>query len=394
MNDDFPPFPGARPSACPFDPPPEYAGWREADGLQRVRLSDGSLAWAISRYDDIRAALGDPRISADDRNPNLPLSAAALSRPPAFPRMDDPGHARHRRMLIKDFTLRRINGLRPRIQEIVDGFLEEMTAKGPPADLVQDFALPVPSLVISLLLGVPYEDHEFFQRNSGVLVNPLCSEQDKTQASVALFTYLLELVERRRSDPGDDIVSRLARERVAAGELTAQEAAMSGMTLLVAGHETTAKMISLGTLALLWHPDRLAALRDTGDPAVVANAVDELLRYITLAENLIVRVAAEDVEIGGRLIRAGDGIIFNLLSGNHDPSAFPDPDALDLGRNARGHVAFGYGVHQCLGQPLARAELEIALRGLPGLRLTIPLEKVELRPDLSRYPSELPIAWG
>ncbi|MFE3827522.1 cytochrome P450 [Streptomyces sp. NPDC059092] len=391
MNDTagLPSFPGVRDARCPFDPPQEYAQWRDKDGLQRADWH-GSPVWMVSRFEDIRAVLSDERISS--------ATVDTEGRPPIFPKMDDPEHARLRRMLTKDFTVKKVQAMRPQIAEMVDDILEKMISKGQPADLVTDYALPIPSLVISLLLGVPYTDHGFFQEHSNILLNVKAGEEERHAASMALYGYLLELVARKEREPGDDLISRLITERVLTGEITRETAAMNGNILLIAGHETTSNMIGLSTLTLLRNPEALARIRDTDDPAVLANAVEELLRYLTIAQDMIVRVALEDLTIGGQLVRAGDTLVTNLSAGNRDSAFLTDPDRFDIGRSARGHLAFGYGVHQCLGQSLARAELEIALpallRRLPGLRLAVPAEELRFRHEMATYGvHELPVAW-
>ncbi|MGW0820984.1 cytochrome P450 [Streptomyces sp. NPDC002845] len=257
----------------------------------------GTPAWTVSRFEDIRALLSDPRISTETTNDHhLPQS---------FPKMDDPEHARLRLMLTKDFTVKRVQAMRPHIQEMVDRILDEMISKGQPADLVTAYALPIPSLVISLLLGVPYADHAFFQEHSGILLNASVTEEERQAASGALYNYLVELVARKEREPGDDRLSRLIVERVATGEISRETAAMNGNVLLIAGHETTSNMIALSTITLLQNPEALARIRDTDNPAVIAKAVEELLRYLTIAQDQIVRVALEDLTIGGQLIRAG-----------------------------------------------------------------------------------------
>ncbi|MGW2291568.1 cytochrome P450 [Streptomyces phaeochromogenes] len=394
----LPTFPGTRAARCPFDPPKEYADWRETEGLQRV-VWNGEQLWAVSRREDIRALLADPRLSADFTLPAFPGSSGGDKYGvPTFPRMDDPEHARLRRMLTGDFTVRRIERMRPDIQKMADDFLDQMFAKGQPADLVRDYALPIPSLVISLMLGVPYSDHEFFQKHSLTLHERSATEEDKQVARRALFGYLLELVGRREREPQDDLISRLLSERVATGELTREGAAMNGIILLIAGHETTSNMIALGTLALLEHPDQAARVRETDAPAVVANVVEELLRYLTIVQDNVVRLALEDITVGGQLVKAGEGLVFNLAAGNRDTAFVDRPDVLEGDRNSRGHLAFGYGVHQCLGQSLARMELQVALptllRRLPGLRLAAPLEEMPFRHDVAIYGlRELPVAW-
>jgi cytochrome P450 len=267
-----------------------------------------------------------------------------------------------------------------------------------PVDLVQAFALPVPSLVICHLLGVPYADHGFFQRCARVLVNRDQTVERVMAAHDELTEYLDEVIADKLAEPADDLLSKLAGERVATGELSRRDAALMAMLLLIAGHETTANMIALGTLALLEHPDQLAALRDTDDPALIAGAVEELLRYLTITHSGRRRVALQDIEIGGQAIHAGDGIILAGDAANRDQDAFSGADQLDVHRDARGHVAFGFGVHQCLGQPLARVELQVVYgtlyRRIPGLRLAVPLEQIPFKHDSNVYGVyELPVTF-
>ncbi|GAA4491207.1 hypothetical protein GCM10023191_024690 [Actinoallomurus oryzae] len=280
----------------------------------------------------------------------------------------------------------------------MDGLIDDMLAGPAPVDLVEAFALPVPSLVISELLGVPYADHDFFQRNSRLLVNRATAPEEALAAQHRLVEYLERLVADKQAHPCEDLLSQLAVQRVATGELSRHEAAMMGRLLLTAGHETTANMIALGTLALLRHPDQLARLRETDDPKLIAGAVEELLRYLTIVHSGRRRVALEDIEVGGRTIRAGEGIVFANDIGNRDTTVFADPDRLDLRRDARRHIAFGFGVHQCLGQPLARVELQVVYgtlyRRIPTLRLAVDLEQVPFKHDALVYGVyELPVAW-
>jgi len=253
--------------------------------------------------------------------------------------------------------------------------------------------------VIAHMLGVPYSDHEYFQSASSNFMD-LTLPADQARASRAEFTkYLLDQVHRKEREPGEDLLTRLLTERVATGELTAEQVARTALLLLIAGHETTANMIALGALTLLQHHDQLARLRDADDPALAARAVEELLRYLTIAENPIVRVAREDITIGDQLVRAGEGLVISLPAGNrHAGLPDGDHDAFDIDHNARAHLAFGYGVHQCLGQNLARVELQIALpallRRLPGLRLAVPFEEVSFRQQMAIYGlTRLPVAW-
>jgi cytochrome P450 len=395
----IPEFPMSRAAGCPFDPPPDLQVMQQEGALTRVRLWDGTTPWLVTRYAEQRALLADPRVSADHTRSGYPRFAPV---PPgssgiSFIMMDDPEHARLRRMVTAPFTIRRVEALRPAVQKIVDGLIDDMLAGPPPVDLVEAFALPVPSLVICELLGVPYSDHDFFQENSKVIIKRNATAQERAAAMGGLFAYLDRLMGEKLAVPGDDLLSDLA-ERVTAGELTRPEAAEMGRLLLIAGHETTANMIALGTLALLEHPDQLAVLRDADDPKVVASAVEELLRYLNIAHNGRRRVALEDIEIAGQVIRAGDGIIMANDIGNRDPDAFPAPDRLDIRRDARRHVAFGYGVHQCLGQPLARMELQVVYgtlyKRIPTLALATSIDEIEFKSDHFAFGvTALPVTW-
>ncbi|MFJ6668498.1 cytochrome P450 [Streptomyces sp. NPDC091383] len=398
----LPEHPMPRATGCPFDPPPALKELQSERPVSRVRIWDGSSPWMITRHEDVRALLGDPRISADPRRPGYPHRSAATQERDrsrsTFLTMDDPEHARLRRMVTAPFTIKKVEALRPSVQRIVDDLIDKMLAGPRPTDLVEAFALPLPSLVICALLGVPYEQHDFFQRHSRVLVRRTSTREELLAASEALTDYLDGLLAAKLANPEDDVLSQLAVQRVATGELTRRQAAEVGVLLLVAGHETTANMIALGTVALLRNPDQLALLRGSDDPKTVASAVEELLRYLNIVHSGRRRVALEDIEVGGELIRAGDGVIFANDIANRDPGLFPDPDRLDLTRDARRHVAFGYGIHQCLGQPLARVELQVAYSTLysrvPTLALATDFDQLEFKHDGFVYGVyELPVSW-
>lgn len=367
-----------------------------------MRIWDGSEPWLITGHAQQRALLADPRVSNDDHFGSFPhVSEYRAQIAPFTPRMivntDAPEHTRLRRMVTGPFLIKRIEKLREPIQKIVDDLIDDMLAGPNPADLLTALALPVPSLVISELLGVPYADHEFFQRNSSLALDRAAPPAESQAASRAMSDYLDKLLGEKLTDPGDDTLSELAG-RVNAGEMTRSEAVHMGVAMLIAGHETTATMISLGTLALLENPEQLAVLRDTEDPKVVANAVEELLRYLTIVHSGLRRVAKEDIEIDGRTIRAGDGILVEITAANWDREVFPDADRLDLSRPARHHNAFGYGPHQCLGQSLARLELQVVYstlyRRVPTLRLAAPIEQLEFDNSGTTYGVRcLPVTW-
>lgn len=388
--------PAERAAKCPFDPPPAYDTARDHDPVAKVRLFDGSTSWMLTRHQDIRTVLQDHRFSSDATRsgfPHLSPGRRELAMGNAsFIRMDDPEHARLRRMLTSDFIIKRVQEMRPRVRAIAEDLLAAMTRDRDHADLVAEFALPLPSLVICLLLGVPYEDHAHFQKCSSILLRASSTAEQVHDAREALNAYIGQLAESKRDSGEEDIISRLMRR----GDLSPDEIATMGTLLLVAGHETTANMTSLSILTLLREPEQMERLRR--DPGLIRGAVEELLRYLTIVHTGITRVATEDVEVGGRTIRAGEGVLLMIGTANRDPEAFPDGDALDVGRDARRHLAFGFGVHQCLGQPLARAELQIALdvllNGLPTLRLAVPFEQIPFRHDMLIYGvHSLPVAW-
>jgi cytochrome P450 len=387
----------ARADGAPLDPPPEYARLRQEAPISRVSMWGGrATAWLVTRWEDARTVLSSPGFSAQSSRPGFPTpipDAPALP-PGYFFGQDDPVHDTFRKALTREFMVKRIEALREPTTRIFGQLMDSMIGSGGPADFVEAVALPLPSLVICQLLGVPYADHDFFQSHSKVLIDSAVTGEQKTAAHQALGDYLQRLVEEKRHKPGDDLVSRLA-EHVNAGTFSVRDAADVGAFLLFAGHETTANMIGLGVLALLDHPDQLPRLYE--GQAELATAVEELLRYLTIALKLT-RMALEDVTVGDVTIRAGEGVIILLNSANRDEAAFDDPDSLDLARaNARQHVAFGYGIHQCLGQPLARMELQTVLpevfRRLPDLRIA-PGQDVTFKETSAAYgPSYMPVTW-
>ncbi|MGA8547365.1 MAG: cytochrome P450 [Mycobacterium sp.] len=400
---DAPEYPMGRAAGCPFAPPPEVMELGAARPLSRVKIWDGSTPWLITGYEEVRTLFSDSRVSVDDRRPGFPhwnegMLSTVHKRPRSVFTSDAEEHTRFRRMLSKPFTFKRVEGLRPAIQQITDQHIDAMLAGPRPGDVVTAVALPVPSLVISQLLGVPYEDAEMFQHHANVGLARYATGEDTVKGAMSLHKYLAQLVEAKMENPAEDAVSDLA-ERVKAGELSVKEAAQLGTGLLIAGHETTANMIGLGVLALLQYPEQAAVLRDTDDLKVVANAVEELLRYLSIIQNGQRRVAAEDIEIAGEVIRAGEGIIIDLAPANWDAKAFAEPERLYLHRSGAGqHVAFGYGRHQCVGQQLARAELQIVfhtlLRRIPTLELAAPIEDIPFKHDRLAYGVyELPVTW-
>ncbi|MFJ4191878.1 cytochrome P450 [Kitasatospora sp. NPDC089509] len=389
-------FPATR-GSCPFAPAPAYEYARDHAPITRVTLADGSRPWIITRHEDVREVLADHRFSADVRRPGFPFPnpgrAFLLSGDPGFVRMDDPEHARQRRKVAGWFTVRRTEALRPRVQETVDVVLDRMVQGGQPADLVADFTLPVPSLVICLMLGVPYEGHAFFQRHSRTVVDYDAPLEATRAAWQELGGYLTDLAEAKLRTPDEGVLSHLVNQE----DLTPVQAATTARLLLLAGHETTAHAAALSVLALLREPEQLAYLR--ARPEAVRGAVDELLRYTSVVGHTgTARVAVEDVPLGDVTVRAGEGVLCLLPVANRDPKAFPAPDLLDVTADSRRHLAFGHGVHLCLGHTLARTELQLMLttllQRLPGLRLAVPFEELRYRDRaIVQGLESLPVAW-
>ncbi|MFD9503022.1 cytochrome P450 [Streptomyces sp. NPDC060035] len=377
----------------PYKPPSEHERLRGDAPVSWAELTDGRQLWVLTRHEDVRTMLGDPRFSSDRRDPRHPnhMPYIGPDHRPQLIEMDPPDHTRLRRSVVGEFTVQRLSALRPRIQEITDRAIDEMLTGQPEADLVEALALPVPSTVISELLGVPYSEHSFFQETSADFVRSDTTPEEKGAAAGRLKSYIAGLVQGKVKSPGDDLLSR----QLASGA-DPEDVGALGFLLLVAGHETTANMISLCVATLLDKRERLSELRD--DPKLTVGAVEELLRYFTIAEIGAARLATEDIEIGGVLIRAGQGVLGLTNTANRDPSVFDDPDELDFTRMARNHLAFGFGPHQCLGQNLARIELEIVLatllRRIPTLRLAVPFGDIPFKvkgPNYGAY--ELKVAW-
>jgi len=395
------PFPWPRP---PIDPPAQYSWLRENRPVTRVITRAGSPAWLVSRYDDVRAVLSDPRVSADHNRPGFPDVIAPFPRElGSFLRMDAPDHTVYRKLLSKNFMVKRVEALRPAIQDLVDRTIDAMLASPDRrADFVRAVALPVPSTVLSWVLGVPEQDREFFNLTTERAFDSGDGTDPDKLASVAealqtLLGYIDGLMSEREAaqDPGDDLLGQLvAACRV--GTIPRNQVISAGILLTTAGHDTTASMTALGTLTLLQHPDQLDELRR--HPELIPDAIEELLRYLTIVHLVVVRIATEDIEIGGAVIPAGEGIIPLNLSANRDDAHFPDPDRFDIHRKARDHFAFGFGMHQCIGQPLARVELhvifETLLRRVPTLRLAEPIEQVPFKTwSVINGVFQLPVGW-
>ena len=364
------PFDARRPEVRE-DPYPLYRRLREEDPVHRGAVGE----WVITTYADVATVLGDPRFSNDltstemqrARIAAIGAEAAEFDSGLSMISMDPPDHTRLRRLVQKAFTPRAVEVLRPRIEEIVEGLLDPVEAAGS-MDLIADFAFPFPIIVICELLGVPISDRALFHRLTAAMLDDTSFATDDAAAMQKSFgarmemqRYMGELVARRRREPTDDLMGALVKVEQEGDQLSERELVETGMLLLIAGHVTTSNLIGNGMLALLRHPEELRRLRE--DPALGRSAVEELLRYDGPV-HAISRAALEDVELHGRTIRAGDLVMAQIGAANRDPARFPDPERLDLGRRDNRHVAFGRGIHFCLGAPLARVEGEIAIAAL------------------------------
>ena len=389
-------MPTTRQPGCPFDPPTELIDARRHGPISRYTFPGGKPGWLVTGYDLVRSVLADSRFSSRKELMLHPtIDYGDLKSPPAPPGefllMDEPRHSRYRKPLMGKFTVRRMRLLTERVEQITSDHLDAMEKAGPSADLVTAFAKPIPAIMICELLGVPYQDRGSFQEQVDSFMNGETSDEDLMAAYTATQDYLAQLVAAKRANPTDDVLSDLT-----GSDLTDEELKGISLILLAAGLDTTANMLALGTFALLQNPEQLAALR--ADPALADRAVEELLRYLSVAKTFM-RTALEDVELEGRTIKAGSPVILSYNTANRDPERFTDPHTLDLQRQGGGHLAFGHGIHQCLGQQLARVEMRVAFPALvsrfPTLRLAVPAEAVALRPEIADIygVKSLPVTW-
>ncbi|ROQ88838.1 cytochrome P450 [Streptomyces sp. 2132.2] len=385
------------------DPFPLYRQLREDGPVRRVVIAGALEAWLVTRYEDGLAALSDTRLSSDVRDA---ADTRLLEQLPGTEResmlgnmlrSDPPDHTRLRRLVSKAFTARRVAEMRPRVQEVTDRLLDAVVADGH-ADLVADFALPLPVTVISELLGVPVDERHEFQRWTDRMLMRGAEPPDPAVVNEAwrhMRAYVTELIGDKRAEPGEDLLSALITARDEEQRLSEDELVAMVFLLLAAGYVTTVNLISGGIAMLLAHPDQLDLLRS--DPALLPGAVEEFLRYDGPVSPGIARFAREDVEIAGVRIPRGATVLIGSAVADRDPDRFADPDRLDITRADNAHLAFGHGIHYCLGAPLARLEGQIAigtaLRRLPGLALAVEPARIPWRPGGLRGPLALPVTF-
>ncbi|OLZ63727.1 cytochrome P450 [Streptomyces amritsarensis] len=386
------------------DPFPLYRQLREEGPVRRVVAAGGLDAWLVTRYEDALAALSDPRLSSDVRDASDPRLLAQLpgtereSMLSNMLRSDPPDHTRLRRLVSKAFTARRVAQMRPRIQAVTDSLLDRIAPAGR-ADLVADFALPLPVTVIGELLGVPPDDRLDFQHWTDRMIMRGAEPPDPAVVDEAwqhMRAYVTGLIGDKRAHPGDDLLSGLISARDEERRLSEDELIAMVFLLLAAGYITTVNLIGAGIAMLLAHPGQLALLRSR--PELLESAIEEFLRYDGPVNPGIARFAREDVEIAGTAVPRGATVLIASAIADRDPARFPDPDRLDITRQDNAHLAFGHGVHYCLGAPLARLEGNIAigtaLRRLPGLALAVEPDEIRWRPGGLRGPLSLPVTFG
>ncbi|GAA2411493.1 cytochrome P450 [Actinomadura vinacea] len=385
-----------------FHPPCEHAELRDTEPVARVQLPTGHAAWVATRYADVRQVCTDRRFSkAAVTEPGAPRLIPLQRGSKSLVIMDPPEHTRLRKIVSRAFTARRVEELRPHVRELTEGYVDRMLDQGPPADLIAHLALPLPVTVICELLGVPAEDRERFQGwTDGMLTigAPALARADEIKDSVGrLRAYLAELIAARVAEASGDLLGTLGRAHADEGRLTEEELLTFGMTLLAAGYHTTTAAITHSVFHLLRERERYELLRK--DPGAIPAAVEELLRFGQIGGGAgAIRIAVEDVELGGVTVRKGEAVIPLFNAANRDPEVFTDPDTLELRREDNPHIGLGHGIHFCLGAPLARLELQVVLevlvRRLPGLHLVTAEDDISWQAGLAfARPVALPLAW-
>ena len=397
LRDDAPSYPYRR--TCPYDPPPELLEWQAVSPLTRIRLWDGRPAWLVTGLDEARQVLKDhQRFSSLPATPGYPtLTAvdAASKGSTLLPMTDPPEHDVLRRAVQREFSVRRVDEKRVETEAIVADLLDDMAGATPPVDLVSTYAAAVPAGFTCRLLGVPLDDAPFFTACLSGRFDPEGEQSAVYAADARLTEYFAGVVDNRLGESRDDLSGRLVDDHVRTGQLTPMQAAKLLHVLLIGGFDTTRNMIALTTMLFIERPALLARLQ--AEPALWGNAVEELLRYLSVAQYER-RAVIDDVVLGGQQLKAGDGVVTVLHAANRDPRMFEDPDTFDLERPSPNHLAFGSGIHQCLGQSVARMMLRVAVPPLfarfPTLRLAVRKEELAYSEGRTIWgPLTLPVAW-
>lgn len=377
------------PREHPLQPPAAYRQHRDADRpVFQVQVATGQLVWLVTSHAEARQVLTDRRFSSDQGTLGYPsyIAGGTATPPGFFLNQDAPDHTRLRRLVTREFLIGRMEQLRPRMRVVLDELLDGLIAAGDSADLVTDLAFPMAASVMCELLDVPVADAPTFVTLTDTILDRASRPDQVERAATDLMAYFDRLVTARREQPGTDMLSRLAEQEVA-GEISHQEFVGLAALLLLSGYDTMAQMIGLGIATLLEHPDQLAELR--ADPRLYPQALEELMRYLSINHAGLPRAVTEDIVLAGQQLRAGDGVLVMINAANRDPEVFDSPDVFDIHRGPSQHVAFGHGFHKCIGLTLARVELTTAFEGifrrLPGLRLAQPLSELQFRHDMVLY---------
>ncbi|WP_194166338.1 cytochrome P450 [Mycolicibacterium sp. P9-22] len=386
------------PRECPFAPPAVYGQWRDTQAPVLVSLPNGSDAWVLTRHEDVRLVLAGQDVTTKPSDqPRLRAGVVMAGKDTSLLYMDEPEHGHYRRMFAREFGARHITAMRPGIEAIANQCIDQMLAAGSSADLVEAFCLPVPSMVMCQLLGVPYDRNEYFAHLATQLTDRTTPADVYGAVLTELNGYMDEVVSEKELAPSDDdILGRLIISKVRTGELRHDQLVGFAMLLLIAGYETTANQIAMGVLNLLTDRPRLEAVQN--EPGAWAGMIEEMLRVDSISDSIPVRTAVKDFEVGGQRIAAGDGVIALLSAANHDPQVFDSPCAFDPERDNRRSVAFGIGTHSCVGQNLARAELDVAFRQLftriPTLVLAAPVDDINFKHDQIVFgPERVDVTW-
>jgi cytochrome P450 len=385
------------PRRSPFDQPEIFREMRDQDRLPRMTMWDGREVWFVTRYEDARRVLRDSRFSVvRDKGLPEPTPGRDLT-PGTLGRMDEPRHREVRRMLSDEFLVKRIDALRPSIERTVVAQIEQLRSAIPPVDFHTAFAMAIPAETVGSLIGASPEDRRTFRSCLEILTDRTTPVAEKSVADKEMYSCCRRLVERKLAAPGDDIISRCMVGPLRDGRLQPEEAYRTTVQIVSGGHDTTSAMITAGVLTVLVRPEWRQALRDR--PETAQSAVEELLRFHSPMPDGLPRVALEDVVIAGTRIRAGEGLLVCVAAANWDERTFDRPEEAEIDRTAaRQHLSFGHGIHRCIGQWLARAEIQIALREvvtrIPTLRLAVPAEQIRFREDsFIGGVRELPVTW-